>query len=284
MLVLIESNHFQEEITAVEIMRTHKETDSFSVHLRESHSKRRLEVQKPIDDCKDLSATSFQVRTVADGFNSGRIYYLQTSSCETCEEIVQDLKKLVHTACKRAEKASKFRKCQKLVLSVYQSVPFQVLSSFLIILVIFTLSALSNPLPESFWQNFAVSIVGAQIATPDANTVSTLNKVDIFLIIAFATELCVNAFANWFEQFKVNLWNWFDVLIVSLSLVGLTPAGLSLRIVLLLRSCRVLRIFGKLKAVTKIFSALSYAVMPMSVAPVCLCTPKLSASQIGAVE
>ena len=80
-------------------------------------------------------------------------------------------------------------------------------------------------------------------------------------------ELCINVLANWFERFKSNIWNWFDVLIVSLSLIGLTPAGLSLHIVLLLRSCRVLRIFGKLKAVTKIFSALAYAVLPMFVPP-----------------
>jgi hypothetical protein len=103
-------------------------------------------------------------------------------------------------------------------------------------------------------QNFALSIIGAQISD---------TEFDMFLVCAFTVELCINIYANWFREFASSLWNWFDVLIVSLSLVGLTPAGLSLRIVLLLRCCRVLRIFGKLKEVAKIFSALSYAILPM---------------------
>jgi hypothetical protein len=90
-----------------------------------------------------------------------------------------------------------------------------------------------------------------------------LNTFDMFLICAFTAELFINLYANWYREFISSLWNWFDVLIVSLSLIGLTPAGLSLRIVLLFRCCRVLRIFGKLKEVAKIFSALSYAILPM---------------------
>jgi hypothetical protein len=85
----------------------------------------------------------------------------------------------------------------------------------------------------------------------------------MILVGAFTAELCINMYANWFREFVSSLWNWFDVIIVSLSLIGLTPAGLSLRIVLLLRCCRVLRIFGKLREVAKIFSALSCAILPM---------------------
>jgi hypothetical protein len=117
-------------------------------------------------------------------------------------------------------------------------------------------------LTESFTQNFALSIIGAQIPdTVDSERV--LNDFDMFLVCAFTAELCINMLANWFRDFVSSLWNWFDVAIVSLSLIGLSPAGLSLRIVLLLRCFRVLRIFGKLKAVAKIFSALSYAILPM---------------------
>ena len=76
-------------------------------------------------------------------------------------------------------------------------------------------------------------------------------------------ELCINAYANWFSQFRSNFWNWFDFSIVSLSLLGLLPVGLSLRFILVLRSCRVLRIFGKIKSVRRIFTALYYAILPM---------------------
>ncbi len=112
-------------------------------------------------------------------------------------------------------------------------------------------------------QNFAVSIIGAQIPDAGEETRIILDHLDVFFISAFTAELCINAYANWFKQFSWNMWNWFDVVIVSLSLVGLSPAGVSLKFVLLLRSCRVLRIFGKLKAVAKIFSALSCAILPM---------------------
>jgi hypothetical protein len=53
------------------------------------------------------------------------------------------------------------------------------------------------------------------------------------------------------------------VVVVGLSLVCLAPSGLSLRLVLLLRSSRVLRIFGKWKSFSKIFSALAYSIVPM---------------------
>jgi hypothetical protein len=107
-----------------------------------------------------------------------------------------------------------------------------------------------------------LSIVGAQIPhTADSDRV--LNTFDMFLVCAFTVELFINLYANWYRKFILSLWNWVDVIIVSLSLIGLTPAGLSLRIVLLLRCFRVLRIFGKLREVAKIFSALSYAILPM---------------------
>jgi len=189
---------------------------------------------------------NFQIRTIPDGFNSGRIYYLQADSAELCETIVFDLLKIVKVARRRAAKASKFMRGQKLMRTVFESTIFQYLSSLLIIL------------------NFAVSVAGAQIQATSPKVQTILSNLDLFLVCAFSVELFVNAFANWFVRFRSNVWNWFDVVLVALSLIGLTPAGLSLRTVLLLRSCRVLRIFGKVKAVAKIFTALSYAILPMA--------------------
>ncbi len=92
-----------------------------------------------------------------------------------------------------------------------------------------------------------------------------LNNFDMFLVCAFTRKPALHA--NCFQVFVLGLWNRFDGVAVALSLLGLTTAGLSLRIVLLLRCCRVLRIFGKLKEVAKIFSALSYAILPMYLLP-----------------
>ena len=90
-----------------------------------------------------------------------------------------------------------------------------------------------------------------------------MQELDVFFVSAFTFELAVNAYANWFDEFRRNYWNWFDFAIVSLSLVGLMPFGLPLRFALVLRCCRVLRIFGKIKSVRRIFCALSYAIKPM---------------------
>ena len=112
-----------------------------------------------------------------------------------------------------------------------------------------------------------MSIAEAQMnfyTSPEPPSLAALDKLDLFLIIAFSVELVINAFANWLRDFVCNGWNLFDVVIVALSIVGLAPVGLPVRLVLLLRCCRVLRIFGKLPAVAKIFSALSYSVLPMA--------------------
>ena len=90
-----------------------------------------------------------------------------------------------------------------------------------------------------------------------------LANLDIFFVSAFTVELAVNAYATWFNHFRRNYWNWFDLAIVSISLVGLLPAGIPLRFALVLRCCRVLRIFGKIKSVRRIFFALSYAIMQL---------------------
>ena len=78
---------------------------------------------------------SFQIRTLTDGFNSGRTYYLHSTSAKECTEVVEILRNLVDIARKRAENESKFRESQKWLRAVYNSNIFQFCSSFLIILV-----------------------------------------------------------------------------------------------------------------------------------------------------
>lgn len=115
-------------------------------------------------------------------------------------------------------------------------------------------------------QNFAMSIADAQMNVSGEQSPAQLelNRLDLFLVIAFTVELVLNAFANWLYDFVSNGWNIFDVIVVTLSLVGLAPTGLPVRLVLLLRCSRALRIFGKLKSVAKIFSALSYSLLSMA--------------------
>jgi hypothetical protein len=263
-------NDAQEEITSVDIMREDKDMEP------KNSSSRGPLLRKTASSCSEDSVThsekcsiNFQIRTIPDGFNSGRIYYLQADSAELCETCVCELLKIVKLAKRKATKASRFKRGQKLMRTAFESTVFQCLSSLLIILVFALISYLhiklcsQLELTRLLIQNFAVSVAGAQLQPTSPKIQSVLSNLDLFLVCAFTMELFINAFANWFARFRSNVWNWFDVVLVSLSLIGLTPAGLSLRIVLLLRSCRVLRIFGKVKAVAKIFTALSYAIWPM---------------------
>jgi hypothetical protein len=141
--------NFQEDITAVEIMRE-------SSNNVESSLGSFLDFQKGIRSSKDVRKgrrssgrgdVSFQIRTLTDGFNSGRTYYLHSTSAKECTEVVEILRNLVDIARKRAENESKFRESQKWLRAVYNSNIFQFCSSFLIILVKATACTLPFGLP-----------------------------------------------------------------------------------------------------------------------------------------
>jgi hypothetical protein len=102
------------------------------------------------------------------------------------------------------------------------------------------------------------------IASNSENEPETaFSKIDLILTLAFTLELLLNAFANWLRPFVTNGWSMFDFFIVTLSLVSLAVDGVPVRLILLLRCCRVLRIFGKLPSVAKIFAALFQSLIPM---------------------
>ena len=49
-------------------------------------------------------------------------------------------------------------------------------------------------------QNFVLSIVDAE-RNNDRGTENQLDKLDLFLVLAFTVELALNAYANWFRVF-----------------------------------------------------------------------------------
>ncbi len=105
--------------------------------LIDSRSKRLKSVSDGKTEGSAVTGTaSIRIGTVLDGFNSGRVYYLQNVSAESCLEVMMRLQEIVGAAKTRAEKASKFRKSQKQLRTVYDSQWFQLVSSFLIVSVI----------------------------------------------------------------------------------------------------------------------------------------------------
>ena len=115
-------------------------------------------------------------------------------------------------------------------------------------------------------QNFLASVMEAQLQgtlfNPDGSPTNIklyLDNSNLVLTVIFTIELLINMYANWMVEFFTNSWAVFD-LVVSLSLVALGPIDLPIS---MLRALRVLRLFGRFRALRKILAALSASIIPM---------------------
>jgi hypothetical protein len=68
--------------------------------------------------------------------------------------------------------------------------------------------------------NFACECTLAQIKATEEST-RILELANIIFTVLFCLELLVNMFATMVKEFASDWWNWFDVLIVTLSLADL---------------------------------------------------------------
>jgi len=116
--------------------------------------------------------------------------------------------------------------------------------------------------------NFITEVVQAQTLRPGAESGVFLDLETAFTII-FTFEVCVNMFANLFTPFLRDPWNWFDMLIIGVSLASMaelsnTTANMpGLTTLRLLRGVRVVRLFTRLKRLKRIVTALYKAVPSM---------------------
>jgi hypothetical protein len=90
-------------------------------------------IEKDATVCMCLNA--FQIKTVADGFNSGRVYYLQAESKEMRDGTIEALRKLISHAKTKAKGTSRFICSQEVARCIYESPAFQAISALLIIVV-----------------------------------------------------------------------------------------------------------------------------------------------------
>ena len=86
---------------------------------------------------------------------------------------------------------------------------------------------------------------------------------NLFFTLLFTAELLVNAFSHWFRPFIQNAWSLLDAFIVAMSLMSLIVTNQPTGIVRILRALRVIRLFGRVKSLKKIISALSLALAPV---------------------
>lgn len=79
--------------------------------------------------------------------------------------------------------------------------------------------------------------------------------------ILFTVELCINMYGHWFAEFWASWWNWFDFIIIGISLLVLVAEDLpGFTVLRLLRAFRVFRLFNKVKALAQIVHATEAAI------------------------
>jgi hypothetical protein len=217
---------------------------------------------------------TLQIKTIPDGYNSGRTYYLRAQSESTCRKITSALNKLCTAARERASVKSRFEKVQLQLRGVYCSTPFQIFTAILIILVCCLLDPdvliLSADFSPACAKNFFVNAAESQLSNALANQDGTLTNIgedletldEVFTII-FLVELLINAFGHWFKPFISDGWNIFDFIVVAMSLVALGPVKVPVNVIRSLRAFRVIRLFGRLKGLKNIVTALASSVIPV---------------------
>ena len=130
-----------EEIVAVEAMSEGKKIHLSSRSLN-SHSSRRTSREASLlsltcqqDSPTLISSNAFKIQTVENGYNSGRIYYVQVDSSDELDDSITTIRAFVNSARTKAEVASRYNRAKLVALAIYESPIFQILSAFLIILV-----------------------------------------------------------------------------------------------------------------------------------------------------
>ena len=140
------------------------------------------------------------IRTIKDGFNSGRVYRIRTSSQEELKRMMHDIQNGADARWEEKLGHGLFW-WQRYVKNIYDADAVQSLSA-LIIMGSFLLSILSSELDNILEPD--------RVQTVDA----TFERIELVIVVVFTVELAMNAFGNWFLPFIQSPWNIFDVFVV----------------------------------------------------------------------
>mmetsp|Transcript_67340 Transcript_67340/g.179747 ORF Transcript_67340/g.179747 Transcript_67340/m.179747 type:complete len:641 (-) Transcript_67340:424-2346(-) len=211
-----------------------------------------IEMKDNVNELMDDDGVhALQLHTDKDGHNSGRSYYIQADSKEGLELIRNTFKILVKAAKRSSEHRTAFRMLQYKVKKVYVSSWFQGLVAILIA------------------ANFACTLVESEMLSQESadqtnsSVATVIDELNLAFTILFTFDLLVNAFAHWFRAFVMDPWNMLDFVVVSFSLISLALSRSS-SVVRILRALRVIRIFGRVKSLRKIITAITMALIPVA--------------------
>ena len=219
--------------------------------------------------------SAFQIRTFRGGYNCGRKYCLQAASDHQCDHLIETLTKLARAARRKLDTRTSLQRARDYARSLYDSTPFQLLSAALITTTLI-MSGFEAQVPD-------------QLVNSDGSLTDLGHSIDVgntAITILFAAELCFNLFSHPAREFFGSLLNVWDVCVVLLSLASLGPLDTQMPITILrffrvVRTLRVLKIFARLPELRRIFSALSYSIVPMLNAFVIVLVMMLMYSIVG---
>jgi hypothetical protein len=121
------------------IQQINETTRSEASNLNSSQQQPRQSPVKSADSSQTRFQHALQLKTISDGFNSGRTYNLQAASDEQCRVVCESLTRLARRAREDAATISSIRRAQARVAAVYESTLFQSGVALLIIAVNFVL-------------------------------------------------------------------------------------------------------------------------------------------------
>merc|ERR550534_691541 len=120
--------------------------------------------------------------------------------------------------------------------------------------------------------NFVTAAIQAQILPePKSPTDRIFVSLEYFYVYAFLIELLINMYGHYLWEFWRSGWNWFDFLIVVVSLLAMYFPDLpAISVLRLFRAFRVVRLFKRVEEMRKIIEgimkslpSLSYAFIAM---------------------
>ena len=117
--------------------------------------------------------------------------------------------------------------------------------------------------------NFVFSIAQTELNLEESSPVAShFDIVEMCFTAVYLMELLGNIFGHWFRAFFRSAWNWFDLIIVGVSVFDAVYVlsgghGSGLNILRLIRIFRIFRIFNKLDNMRRIMYAILAAFGPM---------------------
>jgi len=205
-----------------------------------------------------LGPTDLALFTSPIGFHRGRKFVFRVEDRETREKWKETISRELEKRRERPVlKTTTFFNIRKRVRSTYVGDHVQIGVAALI------------------GGNFMLNICQAQVGDENEHANTIFESVDLGFTIIFTIELLVNMFATLLWEFVGDAWNWFDFVVVAVSLISLVLTDLPGADVLRLMRCfRVFRLFKRIPSLRKIMGAITKSLVPMGNAfcIVCLVT------------